>query len=116
MSEQDSNHNRAIWQSEADFPQLCETLRTGLRDVVDPEIGLSVIDLGLIRDVTITEDSVMVKMILTTPFCPYASVLIESVRVKAEEVLKRPATIDLALDPWDFSMLEEGVDLGWGMM
>ncbi len=116
MSDQENKSNRAVWQSEADNPQLCETLRTGLRDVIDPEIGLSVIDLGLIRDVTITDDSVMVKMILTTPFCPYASVLIESVRLKTEDALKRPASIDLALDPWDFSMLEEGVDLGWGMM
>jgi metal-sulfur cluster biosynthetic enzyme len=115
MSEHENKPTRAVWQSETDYPQLCDTLRTGLREVVDPEIGLSVIDLGLIRDVTITDDNVMVKMILTTPFCPYASVLIENVRVKAEEVLKRPASIDLALDPWDFSMLEEGVDLGWGM-
>lgn len=116
MSEQENQNNHAVWQSEADYPQLCDSLRAGLRDVVDPEIGLSVIELGLIRDVTITEDSVMVKMILTTPFCPYASVLIESVRSKSEEILKRAASIDLALDPWDFSMLEEGVDLGWGMI
>ena len=86
-----------------------------LRGVIDPEIGLNVVELGLIRDLEVENGHTKITMILTTPFCPYASVLIESVRVKTEEVLKRPASIDLALDPWDFSMLEEGVDLGWGM-
>ena len=43
-----------------------------LRSVVDPEIGMNVVELALIRHVLVGETESEVKMILTTPFCPYA--------------------------------------------
>lgn len=44
-----------------------------LRSVVDPEIGMNVVELALIRQVLVGETESEVKMILTTPFCPYAA-------------------------------------------
>ena len=47
-----------------------------LRAVVDPEIGMNVVELALIRQVLLGPDSTEIKMILTTPFCPYAGAMI----------------------------------------
>ena len=43
-----------------------------LRAVVDPEIGMNVVELALIKQIILGPDSTEIKMILTTPFCPYA--------------------------------------------
>ena len=43
-----------------------------LRAVVDPEIGMNVVELALIKQILLGPNETEVKMILTTPFCPYA--------------------------------------------
>jgi metal-sulfur cluster biosynthetic enzyme len=47
-----------------------EAVRKALRRVKDPELNLSILDLGLIYDVEISEGKVDVKMTLTSPGCP----------------------------------------------
>ncbi|HOV06403.1 MAG TPA: metal-sulfur cluster assembly factor [Anaerolineaceae bacterium] len=106
--------NRPTWQAEESHPDLCERLRNTLSEVLDPELGLNVNQLGLIRDVTITDENAVIKMILTTPFCPYGPAMLESVREKAEKALEREVSIDFSLEPWDFSMMEEGLSSNWG--
>jgi metal-sulfur cluster biosynthetic enzyme len=107
--------NRPVWEAETTHPELCDQLRKGLSEITDPEINLNVIQLGLIRNVKIDEEGAIVKMILTTPFCPYGPAMIESIRQKSEQALERPVGIDLGLDPWDFSMMEEGLGGEWGL-
>jgi metal-sulfur cluster biosynthetic enzyme len=107
--------NRAIWLSETTHPELSEKLKTGLEEIIDPEIGFNIIQLGLIRNVTIDENRAIVNMILTTPFCPYGPAMLESTRKKAEEVLERETSIDFGMEPWDFSMAEEGLMDDWGL-
>jgi len=113
MSEE--NSNRPTWQIDNTHPELVETFTDALREIIDPEIGLNIIQLGLIRDVRIEDDSAVVKMILTTPFCPYGPAMLEATRQKAEEALKMPAHMDLGMDMWDFSMMEEGLGGDWGL-
>ena len=48
-------------------------VRSALENVMDPEIGLSVIDLGLIREIHFLPELTHVRMMLTTPFCPAPS-------------------------------------------
>jgi metal-sulfur cluster biosynthetic enzyme len=81
---------------------------------MDPEIGLSIIELGLVRDATIDDSSVNLKMIMTTPFCPYAPALLEATRSKAEEAAGMETQIEMGMDPWDPSMMEEGAGSAWG--
>jgi hypothetical protein len=40
--------------------------------------------------------------------------MLESVREKAEKALEREVSIDFSLEPWDFSMMEEGLSSNWG--
>jgi metal-sulfur cluster biosynthetic enzyme len=92
-----------------------DTLREKLSEVVDPEIGMNIIQLGLIRDVSIEDQIARMKMILTTPFCPYGPAMLEMTREKAQEALNKPVTIEMGMDVWDFSMMEDPSALDWGM-
>jgi metal-sulfur cluster biosynthetic enzyme len=47
-----------------------ETVRTALRGVKDPELDMSIVELGLVYDVETTDGDVRVKMTLTSPGCP----------------------------------------------
>jgi metal-sulfur cluster biosynthetic enzyme len=92
-----------------------DEVREALRSVMDPEIGLNVIELGLIREVEVKEDSAHVVMILTTPFCPYGPQLMELTRRTAEGVAKVPTTIEMGREMWDPSFMEEGAGGDWGL-
>ncbi len=72
-----------------------------LRAVVDPEIGMNVVELALIRQIILGPDSTEVKMILTTPFCPYAGAMIQQVKEQAESVVDHPVKVTLLAERWD---------------
>ena len=90
-------------------------LYEALRAVIDPEIGMNVVELGLVRGVDIGEDSARVNMIMTTPFCPYAPQLLEQTRRTAQDFLDLPTTIEMGMEMWDPSMMEEGAASDWGL-
>jgi len=112
----DSNSpNRLVWDIENSHPEIVEPFKARLREVVDPEIGLDIIALGLVRNVRIQDGQADLYMILTTPFCPYGPAMIEMTRRKAEEALGQPVSVELGMEMWDFSMMEEGAMPEWGM-
>ncbi|KXK20229.1 MAG: hypothetical protein UZ15_CFX003001777 [Chloroflexi bacterium OLB15] len=90
-------------------------LREALRAVIDPEIGMNVVELGLIRGIEIEPDRGHIIMIMTTPFCPYAPALLEQSRRTSQEYLGVPTTIEMGLEMWDPSMMEEGAADDWGL-
>jgi metal-sulfur cluster biosynthetic enzyme len=114
MSEEKPS-NQPQWQAESQFPELMEALRTSLREISDPEIGLNIIQLGLVRDVDVDNEGAVLTMILTTPFCPYGPALLETARQKAEAVLQKPTTIAFGNEAWDFALMEEGTGADWGI-
>jgi metal-sulfur cluster biosynthetic enzyme len=113
MSENETN--QIEWSIHKTHPEIVEAVREKLSEVVDPEIGMNIIQLGLIRDIEIENNVARMKMILTTPFCPYGPAMIEVTREKAVEALNRPVTIEMGMEPWDFSMMEDPSALDWGM-
>ena len=72
-----------------------------LRAVVDPEIGMNVVELALIKQILLGPDSTEVKMILTTPFCPYAGSMIAQVKEQAESVVDHEVKVTLLAERWD---------------
>lgn len=91
------------------------SLRESLRAVVDPEIGMNIIELGLIRQVDIQDENAHITMIMTTPFCPYAPQLLEQTRRTAQDFLGVPVTIEMGMEMWDPSMMEDGAANDWGL-
>lgn len=94
-----------------------EILLESLRSVIDPEIGLNIVELGLIRKIDVEEadDTANVTMILTTPFCPYGPALIEQVRMVGNTVMEGGVTVEIGTELWDPSMMEEGTGGDWGL-
>ena len=72
-----------------------------LRAVVDPEIGMNVVELALIKQIILGTDETEVKMILTTPFCPYAGSMIQQVKEQVETVVEQPVKVTLLAERWD---------------
>jgi len=72
-----------------------------LRNVVDPEIGMNVVELALIKQILLGPDSTEVKMILTTPFCPYAGSMIAQVKEQTETVVDHDVKVTLLAERWD---------------
>jgi len=72
-----------------------------LRAVVDPEIGMNVVELALIKQIILGTDSTEVKMILTTPFCPYAGSMIQQVKEMTESVVEHDVKVTLLAERWD---------------
>jgi metal-sulfur cluster biosynthetic enzyme len=72
-----------------------------LRGVVDPEIGMNVVELALIKQIILGPDSTEIKMILTTPFCPYAGSMIAQVKEQTETVVEHDVTVTLLAERWD---------------
>mgnify|MGYP000380221312 CR=1 FL=1 len=78
-----------------------QEIRKALRRVIDPEIGINVVDLGMIREILVEEGEVEVRMVLTAPGCPLADFLVEQVRSAAEGVEGvEKATVTLLDEPW----------------
>ena len=107
--------NEIKWTIHDTNPELVEPVRGKLGEVVDPEIGMNIIQLGLVRDVSLDNEIAHLKMILTTPFCPYGPAMIEMTRQKAVEALNKPVTVEMLPDVWDFAMMEDPSALDWGM-
>lgn len=89
--------------------------RDALRKVYDPELGMSVIELGLIRKFDWRPDAVDVTMILTTPFCPYGPAMIEQVRQSVQESTMLVTKVQLGLETWEPSMMEDQAAANWGL-
>ncbi len=92
-----------------------------IKDVVDPEVGIDVVELGLIYDIDLKEEEkkVGVKMTMTTMGCPLHQFIQDQVAQKIKE--KFPELEDIVVElvwspPWSAEMMSETARkfLGWG--
>ena len=88
-------------------------VRSVLETVMDPEIGLSVIDLGLIREIHFQPDRTLVRMMLTTPFCPYAPQLMSEVQQATMSVVPLPCEVEIMPDAWSPDLMPDPGLLGY---
>ena len=85
-----------------------------IKKIYDPEIPVNIYELGLIYDIIVQKDnSVKIKMTLTTPNCPVAESLPKEVKDSIMEIEGvKKVDLDLVWDPpWDKSMMSEAAKL-----
>jgi metal-sulfur cluster biosynthetic enzyme len=78
-----------------------EQAREALKRIEDPEVGLNIVDLGLIYDIDVDGSTVNVKMTLTSPGCPVGPQLLggaKLVLIELDEV--EEANIELVWEPY----------------
>jgi len=93
----------------AQKPLTEELVLDTLRQVIDPEIGCNIVDLGLVYGVTIEGDRVSVQMTLTTPGCPMQESIAWGVKMA---LLNYDAIQDVDVEivwdpPWNASMMSD---------
>lgn len=112
---EDNFDNMPVWDIEDTHPDMVPALEEGLSEIMDPELGLNIVQLGLIRNIEIKKDHAVVTMILTTPFCPYGPSMMESARKKAQSILEIETKINYGKETWDPTMMEDGLEDDWGL-
>lgn len=95
-----------------------EQLRAALKTVVDPEVGLNIVDLGLIYGIEVAAAGVTVRLTMTSPACPMGDLVLEEARAALEPLLPAPLALDLQLvwePPWSPALMAPGAKaaLGW---
>lgn len=80
-----------------------------LKKIYDPEIPVNIWDMGLIYDIDVGANAVVIRMTFTSPTCPMMEELLEQVRVAAQQVAGDvPVRVDLVWDPpWDLSKMSD---------
>ncbi len=86
-----------------------EQVYEALQDCYDPEIPVNIVDLGLVYDVEVEEDTVAVKMTLTTPGCGMGGMIASNAQSLIMEIPGvKEANVDLVWEPpWDPSRISE---------
>lgn len=83
--------------------ELREPIQAALRRVVDPEVAMSIVDVGLVYGVTVTPELVQVRMTMTSAACPATDVIVDEACAELDSVV--PAGLRIAVElvwepPW----------------
>ena len=86
-----------------------DVIREGLKEVIDPELGVNIVDLGLIYDI---------KMTLTFPGCPAGPYIIAQVHQVVEDLEGvEEVDVEIVWDPaWSPEMMSEEIRMEYGYM
>lgn len=88
-----------------------------LRGVMDPELHINIVDLGLIYNVVIEKNEITVTMTLTTPGCPLAPVIDKLIKKALGELKADSVTVQLVWEPaWSVRRMSEEGKLQLGMI
>ena len=87
-----------------------DAIRDVLRSVVDPEVGLNVVDLGLVYGIDVSAERIGVRLTMTTPACPLGDTITESAREAIRAAAPEIPDIEIELvwdPPWNPDMMSE---------
>lgn len=93
-----------------------EKIREALRKVMDPELGVSIVDLGLIYDIRYENGEAEVEMTLTSPGCPLAPIIDKKVKEALKNVSEiKKLTVELVWDPpWSKELMSDDLKAEFG--
>jgi len=90
-------------QGRARTPARESDIRLALQEVIDPEVGINIVDMGLIKEILLDGRGVKVRMV-TCPDCPLAPHLVEQVRRKVRSVVsEEPVEVVLLDEAWSWN-------------
>lgn len=98
---------------------LADAIKEVLDNIFDPEIPVSIVELGLVYEIHVKKDgTAKVIMTLTAPNCPVAGGIISEVQEKIEAIEGvEKSLVELTFDPaWDRSMMSDVARLELGFM
>jgi len=75
-----------------------EAILAALATVDDPELGVDIVSLGLVRRLDITDRTVTIELMMTTPTCPLGGLIVETARVAVENRLGAGWAVSISLD------------------
>lgn len=85
-----------------------QAVRDALRAVDDPEVGMNIVDLGLVYRIDIGSRGVDVTMTMTTPACPMGGMIVDEARDAVRALLPAGAAAEVRLvwePPWTPDMM-----------
>ena len=85
-------------------------IRDVLREVVDPELGVNIVDLGLVYAIEVVDEEIHVTMTMTTPACPLRDYIRDIVESTLLDRLPgaQGVVVDIVQDPpWSEDMMSE---------
>jgi metal-sulfur cluster biosynthetic enzyme len=93
------------------LPYTEDNVRRALKQIDDPEIGINIVDLGLVYEVNLdNEKDVQIVMTLTTPFCPIGPSLKQQIANVLHRDIETVDKVDVQFTfnpPWDKEMMSE---------
>ena len=91
-----------------DEQRLLEDIEEALKDVVDPELGINVVDLGLIYGLHLEDDdSLTIDMTLTSAACPLTDVIEDQTQTALEGLVDRWVINWVWMPPWGMEMITD---------
>lgn len=109
--------------SKEDFPyegpeELRAPIDRALRRVVDPEVAMNIVDVGLVYGVTVADAKVHVRVTMTSAACPVADVIIGDIEQQLDQVVPPEMVIQVELvwePPWTADRLSASARrfMGW---
>jgi metal-sulfur cluster biosynthetic enzyme len=95
-----------------------EDILTALKDVFDPELGVNIVDLGLVYRAQWTREGIVVEMTLTTPTCPIGDMMADQAEAALRRRFPDAASIRIHLQwdpPWSPELMNDEArrSLGW---
>lgn len=93
-------------------------IRDVLRQVIDPEVGINIVALGLVYRIEAAAEHVVIEMTMTSPACPMGEMIMEDIHAALAKVLPETVKPDIRLvwePPWNSSMMDEASKqhFGW---
>ena len=99
-------------------PELLAPIDQALRRVVDPEVAMNIVDVGLVHGVSVDDKRVHVRVTMTSAACPVADVIVGDIERQLDRAVPADLLIQVELvwePPWTPDRLSESAKrfMGW---
>src|SRR3954447_26410639 len=86
-----------------------QDVREALRTVVDPELGINIVDLGLVQAIDVDTSGVHIEMTMTSPACPLKEYLKQLIAEAVEPLLEAGGVLDVEIvdAPWSADLMSD---------